>query len=140
MCNIIQAKKYIQRHPISITDAHYDYILDEIDRCDILSLNGMWVLIVTRNSTDDNNHNAILNVFFHCRIIKYQYVNIIYIFIFFLCLASYLTVSCLSFFRMNWWPNVSNSIKYGSDVATFSSSMEGENIISSDSCQKKCFL
>ena len=29
---MIQAKKSIQRHPISMTDADYDYILDEIER------------------------------------------------------------------------------------------------------------
>ena len=29
-CNIIQAKKVIQRHTIFMTDAEYDYILDEI--------------------------------------------------------------------------------------------------------------
>ena len=67
-----------------------------------------------RNSTDDNNRNAILYVFFHCRIIKYQYVNIIWIFIFFLCLVSSFTVSCLSFLKISWCPNVFNSIKYGS--------------------------
>ena len=33
---------------------------------------------------------------------------------FFLCFVSYLTVSCLSFFRINWCPNVYNGIKYGS--------------------------
>ena len=43
------------------------------------SFNVMWVLIVTRNSNDDNNHNAISNVVFHYIIIKYQYVNIIWI-------------------------------------------------------------
>ena len=48
-----------------MTDADYDYILDEIERHEKLSLNGMWVLIVTRNSTDDDNHNAILHVVFH---------------------------------------------------------------------------
>ena len=32
--------------------------------------------IVTGGSTDDNNHNTILYVVFHYRIIKYQYVNI----------------------------------------------------------------
>ena len=32
MCNRIQAKKSVQRHTISITDADYDYILDEIER------------------------------------------------------------------------------------------------------------
>ena len=31
VCNIIQAKKYIQRNPISMIDAQYDYILDEIE-------------------------------------------------------------------------------------------------------------
>ena len=32
LCNRIQAKKSIQRHPIIMTDADYDYILDEIER------------------------------------------------------------------------------------------------------------
>ena len=32
ICNRIQAKKSIQRHPIIITDADYDYIFDEIER------------------------------------------------------------------------------------------------------------
>ena len=40
-----------------------------------LSLRGMWVETVTRNCTDDNNHNAIL------------YVNIIWIFICFYVLS-----------------------------------------------------
>ena len=39
--NRIQAKKTIQRHPIGMTDANYDYILDEIERREKLSLNGM---------------------------------------------------------------------------------------------------
>ena len=39
-------------------------IMDEIERREILKLNRMRVLIVTSNSTDDNNHNAILNVVF----------------------------------------------------------------------------
>ena len=60
-----------------MTDADYDYILDEIERREKLSLKGMWVAIVTRNSTDDNNYNAILYVVFHYIIIKYQYVSII---------------------------------------------------------------
>ena len=30
-CNMIQAKKSIQRHPIIMTDDDYDYILDEIE-------------------------------------------------------------------------------------------------------------
>ena len=32
ICNRIQAKKPIQRYPIFLTDADYDYILDEIER------------------------------------------------------------------------------------------------------------
>ena len=32
VCNIIQSKKAMQRHPIIITDADYDYFLDEIER------------------------------------------------------------------------------------------------------------
>ena len=31
VCNRIQAKKYMQRHPICMTEADYDYILDEIE-------------------------------------------------------------------------------------------------------------
>ena len=31
VCNSIQFKKAIQSHPISITDADYDYISDEIE-------------------------------------------------------------------------------------------------------------
>ena len=33
-CNRIQAKKYIQIHPIFMTDADYDYTLDEIECCE----------------------------------------------------------------------------------------------------------
>ena len=47
-----------------MTDDNYDYILDEIEIHVKLSLNGMGLLIVMRNSTDGNNHNAILYVFF----------------------------------------------------------------------------
>ena len=57
-------EKPIQRHPIIMTDADYDYILDEIERREELSLKGMWVAIGTDNSTDDNNHNTILYVVF----------------------------------------------------------------------------
>ena len=32
ICSRNQAKKSIQRHPIIMTDANYDYILDEIER------------------------------------------------------------------------------------------------------------
>ena len=31
LCNKIQAEKSLQRHPIIMTDADYDYILDEIE-------------------------------------------------------------------------------------------------------------
>ena len=41
LCNRIQAKTIIQRHPIIMTDADYDYTLDEIERCEKFSLNGM---------------------------------------------------------------------------------------------------
>ena len=81
VCNRIQAKKSIQRHPIVITDADYDYILDGIERHEKMSFNGMWVLIVTRNSTDGNNHNSILYVFVNYIITKYLYVNGIWLFI-----------------------------------------------------------
>ena len=47
-----------------MTDADYDYILDEIERREKLSLKGMWVLIVTSNSTADKNHNVSLNLVF----------------------------------------------------------------------------
>ena len=60
-----------------MTDADYDYILYEIDRREKLSLKGMWVLIVMRNIIDDNNNNAIFNVVFWYKIIKYQYLNLI---------------------------------------------------------------
>ena len=66
-----------------MTDADYDYILDKIQRRESLSLKGMCVLIVTRNSIDENNNNATLYVVFHYRMIKYQYVNIIWILIYF---------------------------------------------------------
>ena len=66
-----------------MTDADYDYTLDEIERSEKLKLNGMLVLIVMRNSIDDNNNNAIFNVVLNYKIIKYQYVNIIWIFVFF---------------------------------------------------------
>ena len=39
VCNRIQAKKSIQRHSIIMTDANYDYILDEIERHEKLILN-----------------------------------------------------------------------------------------------------
>ena len=53
-----------------MTDSDYDYILYEIEHHTFFSLNGMWVLIVTRNSTDDNNHNEIIYVVFYYRTIK----------------------------------------------------------------------
>ena len=66
-----------------MTDADYDYIMDEIERREKLSLKGMWVLTVMMNVIDDNNNNAIFNVGFHYIIIKNEYVNIIWIFILF---------------------------------------------------------
>ena len=41
-----------------MTDADYDYILDEIECREILSLNGMLVLTMTSNSTDGKNNMA----------------------------------------------------------------------------------
>ena len=32
VCKMIQAKEAVRRHPICMTDADYDYILDEIER------------------------------------------------------------------------------------------------------------
>ena len=90
------------------------------------------------NSIDDNNNNAIFNLVLHYRMIKYQYVNIIWIFIcFFLCLVAYLTVTCLSFFKITWCPTVSNGIKYGLKVATSYFPMEVEHIIYNNFCFKK---
>ena len=60
-----------------MTDADYDYIMDEIEHREKLSLKLMWVAIVTSNSTDDKDHNSILYVVFHYIIIKYQYINTI---------------------------------------------------------------
>ena len=40
-CNRIQAKKPIQRHPIIMNDADYDYILDDIVCREKISLKGM---------------------------------------------------------------------------------------------------
>ena len=36
-----EAKKAIKRHPTIVTDADYDYIVDEIERCGIFSLKGI---------------------------------------------------------------------------------------------------
>ena len=41
VCNSIQAKKSVQRHPICMTGVDYRYILDEIERREKLSLNRM---------------------------------------------------------------------------------------------------
>ena len=76
-----------------MTDTDYDYILDEIEHFEKLSLKVMLVLIVMMNCIDDNNSNALFNVVLHYINIKYQYINITWIFIcFFLCLVAYLTV------------------------------------------------
>ena len=76
-----------------MTDADYDYILDEIERREKIILNRMLVFIVIMNGIDDNNNNAIFNVVLNYIIIKYQYVNIIWIFICFSC-VSLLTRQC----------------------------------------------
>ena len=52
-----------------MTDADNYYILDEIEHREKLSLKVMLGLIVMRNSTDDNNHNAVLYVVVHYIII-----------------------------------------------------------------------
>ena len=57
-----------------MTDADYDYILDEIELQEKLSLDGMQVVIVTRNSTDAKNHIAILYVVVNYIIIIYIYM------------------------------------------------------------------
>ena len=114
LCGVNEAKKVIQRHPIIMTDADYDYILDEIECREKLSVKGMWVAIVTRNSTDDKNCNAILYVVFHYRIIKYQYVYIIWIFICFSMFSILLESVMFILLKMNWCQNISNSIKYRS--------------------------
>ena len=72
-----------------------------------LSLEKMRVLIVKRNSIDDNNHNAIFNVVFHYIMIKYKYVNIIWIFISFSLFNLLLDSVMFIIFKMNWCPTVS---------------------------------
>ena len=68
-----------------MTDAYYDYILDEIECHEKISLNGMLVLIVIINPIHDNNNIAIFNVVLRDIIIENLYVNIIWIFIFVFC-------------------------------------------------------
>ena len=68
--NSNKAKQVIQRHSIIVTGTDYDHILDEIERREKLSLNGMLMLIGTMNSIDDNNNNAIFNVVLQYIIIK----------------------------------------------------------------------
>ena len=46
VCKNIQAKQFIQRHPIFLTDVDYEYMLDEIERQDKIDLER----IVGRNS------------------------------------------------------------------------------------------
>ena len=60
-----------------MTDADYDYILDEIEHRENLSLKGMWMLKVIMNHIDDINNNAILNVVLRYIIIKNTNVNIL---------------------------------------------------------------
>ena len=66
-----------------MTDYNYGYIFDEIGHQEKISLNRMRVLIVTRNSTGGNNNNAILYVVVHYIVIKYPYLNVIWLFILF---------------------------------------------------------
>ena len=94
----------IQRHPIIKSDTDYDYILDNIDRHEKLILKGMRVAIVKRDSSDDNNNNEILYVVFQYRIIKYRYVNILLIFIFFSVFSLLLGSFMLILLKMNWCP------------------------------------
>ena len=47
-----------------MTDADYDYILDEFERHEKLILKTIQVAIVVSYSTDDNKYNAILYVVF----------------------------------------------------------------------------
>ena len=60
-----------------MTDADYDYIQDEIERPEKIEFERN----VSVNSDEDNNNNAIFNVIVNYIIIKYQYVDIIWIFI-----------------------------------------------------------
>ena len=54
-----------------MADADYDYIWDEIERCEKNEFERNVSAIVTRNSNDGNNHTAILYVVDHYIIIKY---------------------------------------------------------------------
>ena len=47
VCNSIQARKSMQRHPIIMTDADYDYILDKIGRREKI------IIIVSGNSDEE---------------------------------------------------------------------------------------
>ena len=96
-----------------MADADYDYILDEIEHCEKLSLKGIRVLIVMSNSIDDNNNNAITNVVFRYIIITYQYLNLIWRFICFPMFSSLLDSVMFILFNITWCPNLSNSIEYG---------------------------
>ena len=97
-----------------MNDADYDYILDVTEHREKLVFNEMWVLIMTGNNTDGNNHTAILYVVFHYIIIKYQYGNEIWFFIFFSMFIILLGSVMFILFKINWCQNLSNSIKYGS--------------------------
>ena len=60
-----------------------------------LSLNRILVLIVMMNHIDDNNNNSIFNVVLRYIIIKYQYVNILWIFVCFFSVFSCLLESVM---------------------------------------------
>ena len=62
LCVRNKAETVIQRNPIIMTNADYDYILDEIECREKISLKGMGVLRMMMNHIDDNNNNAIFNV------------------------------------------------------------------------------
>ena len=98
----------------------------------------MRVLIVTRNSTDGNNHNEILYVVFHYIIIKYKHVNIIWIFIFFSVFSLLIDGVIFILFKILIHAQMYLT-EYNTDrnVATCSLPIEGEHIISNDYCVRQ---
>ena len=66
-----------------MTDADHDFLMKlSVAKKNILK-RILVLIVITHRMDDNNNNNAIFNVVLHYRIIKYQYVNIIWIFIFF---------------------------------------------------------
>ena len=111
ICNRIQAKKPYKDILLLLLMLIMIIFRMKLSVVEKLSLKGMWVAIVTINGTDDNNNNEILYVVFHYIFIRYQYVNIIWIFIFFSVFSLLLESFMFILFKINWCPNVSNSIK-----------------------------